>query len=279
MSGAGSLRSRVFASLALAACLAGARGASAADQPLALGGRTAWLHMPAAGSPRALIVVLHGGLGSAERLASGDAESAMNLDSLADATHAAVVYLNGTPAGPRLPDRFKAWNAGGCCGAPVRTGVDDNAYVAQAVDALGARLGVPPERRFAVGHSNGAMMIERVVCERGAFAAAITLSGPLQTGARTCPGAAGRRILAIHGEEDANVPIEGGPGGGFAADATFASERAAQATFRASGARYDLLVLPRVGHKLADIDQALTPHDGLAGYVRSTFALDAPATP
>lgn len=244
-----------------------------------LAGRTAWIHLPSDGRPRALIFVLHGGLGSAEHLASGSAETALNLDGLADEAGVGVIYLNGTRAGPRIPATFKAWNAGGCCGAPARDGVDDAGYVTHAVETLGARYGVPPGRRYAVGHSNGAMMIQRVICERGVFAAAIAISGPLQTAASACPAAAGRRILAIHGAEDPNVPIGGGRGGGVVQDTSFVSEQAAETAFRASGARYDLIVLSGTGHRMAEIDHALGPAGGLAGYVRSTFGLAAGSEP
>jgi len=73
-------------------------------------------HLPPEGS-RALVVVLHGGLGNASRIESENAESGLNMDAEADRNGFIVAYLNGTPVTRFFGSRMLGWNAGGgCCG-------------------------------------------------------------------------------------------------------------------------------------------------------------------
>jgi polyhydroxybutyrate depolymerase len=67
---------------------------------------------------------------------------------------------------------------------------------------------------YGVGHSNGAMMTSRLMCETDLFAAAVAVSGALEIQATTCPQARGKSVLAIRGAEDENVPRAGGRGKG-----------------------------------------------------------------
>src|SRR5262245_40192844 len=63
-------------------------------------------------NPVPLVVMLHGGFGSAKQ-----AESAYEWDAMADIGGFVVAFPNGDG---------RAWNAGGgCCGEPGRTGRDD----------------------------------------------------------------------------------------------------------------------------------------------------------
>jgi poly(3-hydroxybutyrate) depolymerase len=241
------------------AAMAGVADAGSAQ--LQLGGRDAIVylpeHLPAAGS-RSLVLVLHGGLGNAERIEKKKSEHGLNLDALADRDGFVVAYLNGTPVSRHLGQKFLGWNAGGgCCGVPSEQGVDDVGYVVRAVKELVASHGVDPQRVYGFGHSNGAMMIQRVVCEAGVFSAIMAVSGPLNLPYSACPKARARRVLAVHGAEDENVPIPGGVGPRGIARVNFQSEAHAQALMEAAGASYELLTVPGADHYLNHLDKAL----------------------
>ena len=72
------------------------------------------LHKPSGlPAPASLVVVLHGGFGSAEQ-----AERSYGWDQLADSAKFVAVYPDGVK---------RAWNVngGGCCGKPAREHIDD----------------------------------------------------------------------------------------------------------------------------------------------------------
>jgi polyhydroxybutyrate depolymerase len=235
-----------------------AHAAATADS---YGGRDMIVYVPAklppAGS-RALVVVLHGGLGNAARIAGRSAEGGLNMDAAADLGGFVVAYLDGTPIARLLPGRLLGWNAGGgCCGLPARNGTDDVAYISSAVAALAARHGIDPARVYVIGHSNGAMMGQRMMCETTVFAAAVAISGPLNLDATRCPAARGRRILALHGARDENVPVAGGRGSKGLSGVSFRAEADAREVFRASGAAYTLQVVPGADHRLDNLDSAI----------------------
>jgi len=229
------------------------------------GGREVVVHVPDRLPPmgaRALVVVLHGGLGNADRIAGQQggvqSESAMNLDAEADADGFIVAYLNGTPVTRMLGDRFLGWNAGGgCCGVPAQQNVNDVAYVTGVVGELAGRYGVDPHWVYGLGHSNGAMMVQRVICETTTLAAGVAISGPLNLDTQRCPGAQGRRILAIHGADDRNVPLNGGVGPLGLSRIAYRSEAQSRETMVRAGATYTLDVLPGVDHALPHIAAAI----------------------
>lgn len=165
--------------------------------------RTFRLYLPASVSsgPRVpLVVMLHGGFGSAEQ-----AESSYGWDAQADAGHFVVVYPDGLN---------RAWNVGaGCCGTPGRTGVDDVGFVRAVVALVSRELPVDPARVYATGISNGGMFAYRLACDTTLFAAigpdSATLLGD-------CPHPAPLSVIHIHGTADQNIPYDGGQGTGFA---------------------------------------------------------------
>jgi poly(3-hydroxybutyrate) depolymerase len=230
-------------------------------------GRDMLVHVPTKMAPqgqRALVVVLHGGLGSAERIADAKSEAGMNLNDAADKNGFVVAYLNGTSIARMLPGTMRGWNAGACCGQPAQTDVDDVGYIAGAVKNLEQQYNIAPGRAFAVGHSNGAMMALRMMCETHVFAAAVSISGALETDDAQCPAASGARILAIHGVDDANVPVAGGVGPRGLSHVNFRSEDYTTKVFRSSGAHYDLKLVPGADHVMSNIDAALQKQDGLS---------------
>jgi len=261
---------RRIATLAVVASLVGpgTTAAVAADvTTLSFGGRDLLVHvprtLPAPGS-RALVLVLHGGLGNASRIVDRRAEGGLNMNAIADREGFVVAYLDGTPVTRRLGGRFLGWNAGGaCCGQSAANDVDDVGYIRGAVDELVARYDIDRARVFSMGHSNGAMMTQRLLCETTIVAAGVAVSGPLNLDVARCPAARGHRVLAIHGEDDRNVPVAGGVGERGLSRVAFRSEAASQRSFVDSGASYTLQVVPGADHALAHIETALEASEGL----------------
>jgi poly(3-hydroxybutyrate) depolymerase len=233
--------------------------------------------LPAFGT-RALVVVLHGGLGNAQRIASERSESALNMNGQAEQGGFVVAYLNGTPVTRILGTDKLGWNAGNCCGVPAQKKVDDVAYIQQAVDGIAARYGIERSRIFGVGHSNGAMMTQRVMCETSLYAAAVPISGPLDTGAPSCPLARGKHLMAIHGADDQNVPIGGGRGTKGLSRTDFVSEAATAQVWQASGAVYDLQIVRGADHSIDTLNAQIlkTESQTLAQKVARFLGLTAP---
>jgi polyhydroxybutyrate depolymerase len=146
----------------------------------------------------ALVVMLHGGVGSAAQ-----AERAYGWNEEADAAGFVVAYPDGLS---------RTWNAGDCCGGAEREDVDDVALLTALVAALQQEFGVSPERTFATGMSNGAMMAYRMACETSVFAAIAPVAGTIVT---TCDDPAPASVLHIHGLADGQVRMDGEPGDGI----------------------------------------------------------------
>lgn len=155
-------------------------------------------------TPLPLVVMLHGGFGSAEQAAES-----YGWREKADAAGFLAAFPNGL---------HRAWNAEHCCGRPRRDEVDDVGFIVAMVAELRANLAVDGLRIFATGMSNGAMMSHRLGAERPDLFAAIgpvagTVGGqadddePVQM-----PPAPGAPVacVVIHGLEDMNVLYEGG---------------------------------------------------------------------
>jgi polyhydroxybutyrate depolymerase len=163
--------------------------------------RTYLTYRPAdVADPAPLVMMLHGGFGSATQ-----AESAYGWDAEADAEHFVVVYPDGDG---------RAWNVGGgCCGAPGRTNVDDVAFLSAVVRDVESAMPIDPNRVFATGISNGGMMAYRLACDTELFAA---IGADSATLLGDCPSPHPVSVLAIHGTADHNIPYGGGEGSGFA---------------------------------------------------------------
>jgi polyhydroxybutyrate depolymerase len=236
---------------------AAATPAAVADQ---FGGRGLFVYLPArlpAPGARALVVVLHGGLGNAERIASRQ-EVALNLDAPAEANGFVVAYLNGTPMTRFFGGDKRSWNAGGgCCGQPASNNVDDVNYISGAIDYLAGKYGIDRNRIYGMGYSNGAMMTQRLLCQTMLYQAGVAIAGPLNVDDRTCPAARGKRLLALHGANDVIVPVAGGQGTNALSGAVIRAEASSRQAFVDSGASYDLQVIEGADHGLDHIDAAI----------------------
>ncbi|MAQ15260.1 MAG: hypothetical protein CMN30_10765 [Sandaracinus sp.] len=91
------------------------------------------------------------------------------------------------------------------------SGVDDHAYTDAVLERLSTEHGltIDPARRFATGHSNGAMFVYSLLCDRpGVFAGIGPISGtPTDESCASPDPDAG--IFHVHGVEDGNVPWGG----------------------------------------------------------------------
>ncbi len=218
--------------------------------------------LPAVGT-RAMVVALHGGGGNARFM-----RSHLNLDRVAARNGFLVAYLNGTQAGRFTPEGMHAWNSGGgCCGQPARAEIDDIAYIEAAVRSLTPRYGINPARVYLTGHSNGAMMAQRLMCDSTLFAAAVTMSGPINPAQTACRNPHPGPILSIHGEADENVPVAGGKGTKgpmqVVREVSFRSEASAKAFFEGAGGHYTIHLVPGADHALAHLDEAITRDEGI----------------
>lgn len=226
------------------------------------GGREILLHIAPNAPPsgrRALVIILHGGMGNASHIYSVIGQQ---MNDAADEGGYIIAYLNGSAATAGPGDKFHAWNAGGgCCGQPYKSHVDDIGYITGALDYLVGKYGIDKTRVFALGHSNGAMMAQRLMCESDLLQAAIPISGPLNTNDERCPSAAGKRIWAIHGDADENVPINGGYGTKGVTNIDFQSQASSETVFTKSGADYEIDILPGIDHNLSNIAAAIEKRD------------------
>jgi polyhydroxybutyrate depolymerase len=151
-----------------------------------------------------LMIVLHGGLGNAKII-----ERMSGMDSVADKGGFIVAYPEGT--GIRFnPDR-RTWNAGLCCNPAVRENIDDVSFISKMIDDISTKYSIDTGRVYVAGLSNGAMMAYRLACDiPGKIAAVIAVSGTLAVD--NCDRAKNIPVLHIHGDQDRNVPFNGGRG-------------------------------------------------------------------
>src|ERR1700676_5204131 len=114
-----------------------------ADEHVMVGGldRTYHVYVPPRRAPSPpLVVVLHGGFGT-----GAGAEAQYRWDPMADRNGFVVLYPDGLQ---------RAWNAGDCCGQPRARGVDDVAFIEDAIRATARAYATDPERLYVTGMSN-----------------------------------------------------------------------------------------------------------------------------
>ena len=175
--------------------------------------RTYIVHVPTTlpKGPVPLVVVLHGGAGSAK-----GAVKQTHFDAEADKGGFIVVYPNGTGRSGflmRRADRqgFYTWDAGNCCGYAKDNHVDDVGFIRALVAQLEKDYSIDPKRIYATGLSNGAMMSYTLACEASdLFAAVGTVSGGIEDPG--CKPSNPVSVIHIHGSADENIPLDGGVG-------------------------------------------------------------------
>ncbi|MQX38538.1 alpha/beta hydrolase family esterase [Roseospira navarrensis] len=162
------------------------------------------LHVPArvrtGAEPVPLVVVLHGGGGTAE-----SAVRMTGFSRLATREGFLVAYPEGTSPGGRL----YTWNAHHCCAFAMRTGVDDVGFIRALIETLLRDHPVDPDRVFVAGLSNGGMLAHRIGIEMSDRVAAIGTVIAGLFGDEATPRVP-VSVLIINGALDRMVPPEGG---------------------------------------------------------------------
>ncbi|MBM4156159.1 MAG: hypothetical protein FJ221_14210 [Lentisphaerae bacterium] len=122
--------------------------------------RSYLLHVPpgaAAGQALPLVIMLHGGGGTADNAAKETGWSAK-----ADEAGFLVAYPNATPADPGEPAAFRGnpqtWNDGSGRFKKEGGEPDDVAFISAMIDDIGAQTALDRKRVFVAGFSNGASM-------------------------------------------------------------------------------------------------------------------------
>lgn len=168
--------------------------------------RDALLFTPAtAPGPRPVILIFHGGGGSAGWMANRSGEFTRALTGAGYIT----VYMNGSNR--RRTDKLRTWNAVHCCAWAAKAKINEAAYADAVIDALDARFGIDRTRIFLMGHSNGAMLSYR-------------LAGAMQTAPRAIAAISGAifadqpdvpdrtSIFMYHAVDDESLSYQGDPG-------------------------------------------------------------------
>lgn len=156
-----------------------------------------------AGEHAPVVIVLHGGGGSAESMTrmSGVLPVARRNG-----------FIAVFPQGLGQRDGAGTWNAGGCCAYAMRQSIDDAKFISMLIDEIVARRGGDPKRIYLAGFSNGGMMTHVFAAAApGKIAAMAVVSGAVFDGA-PAPKAPVPAML-IHGRKDRVVPYAGGTSG------------------------------------------------------------------
>lgn len=177
------------------------------------------VHVPKsyrADRPTPLVLALHGGGGSMEVMAR---DRLYGLVTQSETSGWIVVFPNGFS---RLGGKLATWNAGICCGAARDRGSDDVGFLRAVVTELRRQLSIDPQRVFATGMSNGAMMSYRLACEApDVFRAVAAVAGT--DGSPRCQPGRPVPVFHIHARDDDRVLFNGGSGSASNTHADFVS--------------------------------------------------------
>ena len=171
--------------------------------------RTFLVHLPTGYSATdsiPLVIVMHGGGGSAVRIASY-----AQMNTKADAEKFIVVYPEGVKGGVL---KIRTWNAGWCCGFSNANNIDDVGFIDTMLNKLIGQYAINTKRIYATGMSNGGFMSYRLACEMPNRIAAIA---PVETTMvmPSCNPSKAVPVIHFHSYLDSNVPYLGGLGSGF----------------------------------------------------------------
>jgi polyhydroxybutyrate depolymerase len=180
------------------------------------------VHVPKSyrGAPAPMLVALHGGGGDADFQAD---DSKYRLISKSEAAGFIAVFPNGYS---RLGGVLATWNAGACCGAAQKNHVDDVGFIREVIHRVERQAAIDPNRVFATGMSNGAMMSWRLACEAPEIRGIAPVEGTDNTA--HCAPSRPVPVIEFHSLDDPNVPFNGGVGVG-PSHADFVSVPATQA--------------------------------------------------
>ncbi|ABV92458.1 poly(3-hydroxybutyrate) depolymerase-like protein [Dinoroseobacter shibae DFL 12 = DSM 16493] len=252
----------IFGLLSFGTSAAPARGLD----EMALQGREFLLYRAESvqGQAAPLVMVLHAGFQSGEKM-----YETLPLAEAAERVGFNLVYPTGTAlklnrSGPMMEARggMNAWNAGMEGRGAIDTTVQDVAYLENIILALVEQGLADPDRITVVGHSNGAMMAYRLVCERpGLVQTVIAISGT--PAIDRCMGPLrGLRILHIHGTEDENQPAQGGVGPKGVSGHNARSVADTVEMMQRAGAEIQVRLVEGGGHRIDTLDGLLRDQYG-----------------
>ncbi len=167
--------------------------------------RSYLLYTPANVEPdaasRALVLVLHGGGGTARGIAR---EVGRSLHGIADRDGFFVAYPNAVD---------KMWDLGaGVISESLEVRVDDRSYFGQLIDELVRTLPIDDRRIFATGISRGGQASYFLACahpDRIRAIAPVAMPMPAYL-LKECAEAPGTGIAILNGTDDPLVPYDGG---------------------------------------------------------------------
>jgi polyhydroxybutyrate depolymerase len=171
--------------------------------------RTYNLQRSSAKGKRPLVLVFHGGSGSADQtlgLGRGVAPLAVWLE-----IGRREGLIVAAPEGLRGSNGNQGWND---CRADATNSptADDVAFTVALIDELVMTANADPDRVYAVGMSNGAMFSLRLAIESGQhFAGFGIISGAMPAQTECVDNANPKPIVLISGTADPLVPFAGGP--------------------------------------------------------------------
>lgn len=150
--------------------------------------------------PWPMVIVLHGSSGDAAAI-----EHQSGMDSLADAQRFLVAYPNGT--GGAFDLYPSDWNAGNCCGAANRDGIDDLGFISQLISTIAAHVPLDAHRIYVAGFSAGGYMAYHAGCQLSPLIAAVgVVEGALADD--SCNPAKAVPLFAVHGTDDPEVAFD-----------------------------------------------------------------------
>ena len=167
---------------------------------------------PNLSSPKALVLVLHGGGGEGLGVSELGRHPLSVFRTVADREGFVVVYPGGLPAkdleGNAGWDDCRADNT-------VASGADDVGFLAALITRVTGEYKLPLTRVFMAGGSNGAQMTHAFAFHRPDLVAAVASAGgnlPEKPKPGPCTSGPGRPvpILLLHGSGDTQMPWEGG---------------------------------------------------------------------
>lgn len=159
--------------------------------------------------PAPLVMALHGAGGGAIHQAD---DANYGLITKSEQAGFIAVFPNGISAASN--GLLATWNAGTCCAQAREQKVDDVGFLRTLVADLEARASIAPQRVYAIGMSNGAMMAYRLACEAGdVFRGIMAVAGTDNT--ETCAPRQPVPVLHVHAHDDPLVRFDGGGGDRF----------------------------------------------------------------